>query len=231
MNNYSVYIHTTPPGKVYIGITQQDDLNRRWQNGHGYRSQRLFYRAIEKYGWSFIKHEVLFSGLTKQEAEEKEIELISKYKSTDPVHGYNCDNGGNCFGTHSEETKRKISQAELGKKNHMYGKHSWCYGKKMPPEIVEKNRLSHLGKPAHNKGKKMSEEQKEKLRRPKTEEHKRKLSEAKSIPVMCLETKEIFKNGIEAGHKYGISRGSISNAARGKTKTAGGYHWQYINED
>lgn len=230
MNDYSVYIHTTPSGKVYVGITRQENPNRRWQNGYGYRTQVLFYRAIQKYGWESIKHEVVLTGLSKEDAENKEIELIAKYKATDPRHGYNCDNGGNCFGTHSEETKKKISEAQLGEKNHMYGKHSWCYGKKMSAETIEKNRLGHLGKPSPNKGKRMTEKQKEKMHKPKTEDHKRKLSEARSRPVMCVETGEVFRNGIDAGHSCGVARGSISNAARGKTNTAGGYHWQYVNE-
>lgn len=227
MSKYFVYMHTTPANKVYIGITSQEKPERRWQYGYGYRTQTLFYRAIKKYGWKNIKHEILFAGLTKEQAEQKEIELIKKYGSTNPKLGYNCENGGNCFGSHSEETKKKISQAQLGEKNHMYGKHSWSYGKKMPPEICEKNRLAHLGKPSPNKGKKMPEEQKEKLRRPKTEEHKRKLSELKSIAVICVETGERFESGKAAGEAKGISRGSIAHVVQGRRKTAGGYHWKY----
>lgn len=32
---YTVYMHTTPNGKRYIGITAQT-VERRWQNGYGY---------------------------------------------------------------------------------------------------------------------------------------------------------------------------------------------------
>ena len=226
MNSYSVYLHITPSKKVYVGITSQANLNRRWQNGEGYRTQKRFYRAIQKYGWENIEHRIMFSGLTKQEAEEKEIQLISQFDSTSREHGYNCDNGGNCTGTHSEETKRKISAAQLGEKNHMYGKHSWCYGKKQSPELIEKNRLSHMGQPSYWKGKHLPEEAKAKLRKPKTEEHKRKLSEARSVPVICIETGEVFSSGKAAGDAMGISRGSIAQVVKGKRNTAGGYHWK-----
>ena len=106
MENYKLYIHKFPNGKVYVGITSQD-VRERWRHGEGYKDQ-LVYRAILKYGWDAISHQVLLSGMTKEEAEEKEIEFISAFKSNNPEYGYNISNGGNCSGTHSEETKRKI---------------------------------------------------------------------------------------------------------------------------
>lgn len=78
--------------------------------------------AIDKYGWENIKHEILYEGLTKEQAEQKEIELIAKYKSNDLKHGYNIANGGNCAGTMSESTKQKIAEGRMGKDNPMYGK-------------------------------------------------------------------------------------------------------------
>ena len=75
MENYKVYKHTFPNGKVYIGITQQT-LIRRWQNGKGYYKNSFISKAINKYGWENVKHEVLFENLTKEEAEQKEIEHI-----------------------------------------------------------------------------------------------------------------------------------------------------------
>ena len=38
MREYSVYKHTFPNGKVYIGITKQNPL-KRWRNGTGYKGQ------------------------------------------------------------------------------------------------------------------------------------------------------------------------------------------------
>lgn len=93
MENYTVYKHTTPSGKVYIGVTGRD-VKERWNSGHGYRRCTAFWNAIVKYGWNNIEHEILCEGLSKKEAEEKEKELISYYKSTNPDYGYNIESGG-----------------------------------------------------------------------------------------------------------------------------------------
>lgn len=114
IKNYTVYKHTTPNKKIYIGITSMAII-RRWNNGHGYRCNKYFNRAILKYGWDNIKHEILFTNLSKEEAEQKEIELIAHYKSNQRKYGYNIENGGQVHKV-SEETKEKIRKANLGKK-------------------------------------------------------------------------------------------------------------------
>lgn len=110
---YKLYKHTFPNGKVYIGITSQS-LADRFQNGHGYSQCPKMHNAILKYGWNNIEHELLLDGLTKQEAEAKEIETIALYDSV--KNGYNVDHGGNVAGTHSLETRAKISNGNKGKK-------------------------------------------------------------------------------------------------------------------
>jgi len=216
-----------PNGKIYIGITSQTDINRRWQNGYGYRNNVLFYRAIKKYGWNNIRHEILCDGLNKTAAEKMEIKLIRESKSNNSHYGYNIDNGGNCTGTHSEETKRKISEAQKGEKNHAYGKPSPMRGKKCTEEQIRKNRLSHIGQPSYWKGKTFPPEVIEKMRKPKTELHKKHLSEARSMPVICVETGEWFPSGKAAAEAKGFARGSMSHVLKGNRNTAGGYHWRY----
>lgn len=93
MSSYIVYKHSTPSGKVYIGITKQE-ANKRWKNGLGYSDCTAFNRAIKKYGWENIQHEILSSGLTKEEACDEEKRLITLYKSNNPEYGYNLTGGG-----------------------------------------------------------------------------------------------------------------------------------------
>lgn len=93
MKKYSVYMHTCPNGKVYIGITSINPL-KRWKNGQGYYKNDHFFKAIKNYGWDNIKHEILFVNLTEEEACQKEIELIASYNSNNPNYGYNNTIGG-----------------------------------------------------------------------------------------------------------------------------------------
>ena len=65
---YTVYRHTSPSGKIYIGITKHLNVKIRWCNGSSYVGCPIFYKAILKYGWDNIKHEILFNNLTKERA-------------------------------------------------------------------------------------------------------------------------------------------------------------------
>nr|DAQ12009.1 MAG TPA: intron associated endonuclease [Caudoviricetes sp.] len=120
---WTVYKHTAPNGKVYIGITGQKVKNR-WKYGYGYKGQ-IFYRAIKKYGWKNIKHEILFEGLTAKQAGEMEQHLIEKYDCIIPK-GYNFSKGGQ-YGAlgmhHSVETRKKMSESHKGKTSPRKGVH------------------------------------------------------------------------------------------------------------
>ena len=64
---------------------------------------------------------------------------------------------------HTEEAKKKISEAQKGENNSMHGKSPWNKGKKMSEEYCRKNSESHKGKPSPNKGKHLSAEIKKKI--------------------------------------------------------------------
>lgn len=134
--SYIVYKHTSPSNKVYIGITSRSP-SKRWQNGRGYITNEYFYRAIQKYGWENIKHEVLFEGLTQEEACAKEIALIAEYKSTDYHYGYNNSIGGNLgqaksvdqYTINGEYIKTYLTIAEAEIENNINGISACCNGK------------------------------------------------------------------------------------------------------
>jgi len=108
-------MHVFPNGKKYIGITAQA-LKRRFDCGRGYQTNPMK-RAIKKYGWENVRHELLFNNLEKEDAYKKEIELIEKYNTTNIENGYNISAGGS--GSNgwkaSNETKEKMRLSHTGK--------------------------------------------------------------------------------------------------------------------
>lgn len=112
-NNYIVYRHTAPNGKMYIGITKQN-TQRRWRDGFGYQKQIRFFNAIVKYGWINFKHEILLKNLTKEEACLAEEIFIAYWHLTDREYGYNSTTGGIKY-HHSEESKDLIRHKHKGR--------------------------------------------------------------------------------------------------------------------
>ena len=242
---YIVYIHTTPSGKMYAGITHQT-AEQRWRGGKGYKNNQPFYRAIKKYGWDNIKHEIIASELSYDEAAQMERDLISKYKLTDKKFGYNI-----CFGGedgwigvhHTKHAKEKMSYAKRGKP-------SPRKGVKLSEETKKRLRESHKGKyrGAPVKPKESGWKFDENGKRIFSEEHKRKISEAKKgqvrseqvrlnmskaqtktkKPVRCIDDGCEFESITEAMKKYGIDKTLIGRACKGINKTAKGLRFEYI---
>lgn len=100
---------------MYIGITSISPERRWGRNGIHYKGCVAFYNAIQKYGWDNIKHEILYSGLTRDGASSLEAFFISMYHSNNSRYGYNLTNGGITGDVMTEETKKKISESEKGR--------------------------------------------------------------------------------------------------------------------
>lgn len=58
---------------------------------------------------------------------------------------------------------------------------------------------------------------------------KKRENSKKCIPVMCIETGEVFAGAICAADKYSVRGSNINNCCRGRAHTCGGLHWQYAN--
>jgi len=227
--SYTVYKHTSPSGKVYVGITGRKP-SRRFHGGSAYRNNPHFFNAIKKYGWDSFSHDIIAEGLSKEQACELEMSLIAVLNATDPAHGYNRSRGGDktTLGYRvSDETKAKISAKALGRKN---------------PHTPEWN--AKIGD-AH-RGRKASEETKAKLRECLGERFSTPAAIAKqraNTPrgakhprakmVVCVETAEVFPTMSEAAKKYNTSRTNIGHALNGDKgqALAGGYHWRYATPE
>lgn len=212
---YCVYMHTNKiNGKKYIGITSQKP-EYRWSNGEGYRGCPYLYHAIKKYGWDVFSHEILFSGLELQEAEQKEIELIAEHKSNQKEYGYNVSNGGNCQGKMSEETKRKISDT--------------LKGRQFTEEHRKKKSQAQMGERNHRFGKHHTKDEIEKIRKANIEHPNRG-----AIPPRKVNQYDLQGNFIKTWNRMGdikrelgIRHCNISDCCRGRQKTSGGYIWRY----
>lgn len=210
---YCVYKHTSPSEKIYIGITCQKPEYRWKRNGVGYKSQTYFYRAIQKYGWDNFKHEILFENLTKKDAEKKERELITYYKSYDNKFGYNIDMGGQSIGCRSDSTKKKLSNAHKGKSYHGI-------------TIETRKLLSEMNSGENNPmfGKRHSKETREQMsinRRGKEHEWNRQ-------KVYCVELNKLFNSMKEASKEFNLSITYICGVCNGRFEKAGSYHWLYV---
>lgn len=246
MNAYCVYKHTSPSGKVYIGITKKKP-NCRWSNGLGYKTSPHFWNAIQKYGWENFSHEVLYTDLSVEDACAMEQKLIADYKATDREFGYNEKAGGQKGSALSDAVRGKISSAQ----KQFYAEH---------PEARE--RISE-----RNIGRKWTDEQREKYIRAKKGKHldisdewrkkmiaglRKRYSEdfslresatnrlrengkKHSIPVVQMDLSGVeiatFDSAMDAQRKTGAKNGNIIMCCRGKRKTAKGYKWRFANAD
>jgi group I intron endonuclease len=240
MGEYSVYMHTFPNGKVYIGITARNPIKRWGYNGNGYRYQPLVYNAILKYGWDNIKHEILFTNLLQEEAEQKEIELIAQYDSTNHDYGYNIENGGSTIGKHSEETRQKISQALT---NHTRSE-SHCRnislakkGKPMSEELKQKISEAGKGRVLDAKARENISKAKRGSLNPNYNKHpseetiKKQQATVGTKQVMQCDSEgniiKIWDSIRSASKELGIASKNIYRSCKSELK-AGGYKWQYI---
>lgn len=202
LKGYKLYRHTSPSGKVYIGITRVS-VYARWNKGRGYsRNCHIFYRAILKYGWDNIKHEVLFTNLSEERAKRLEIELIRHYKSLGI--SYNISDGGNLASsseysrTRSSETMRRL----------------W---KEKPEELLKRKGA---------KGRKASIEELRKRSRPVIQLSLKGefIAEYQSIPEASIATCTNIK-GIRNCCKGGYYCNAINKFVN--IHKAGGYIWKY----
>lgn len=236
---YVVYKHTSPSGKVYIGITGRSP-EARWKDGRGYVRHTRFGAAIKKYGWENFTHEILAENLSADEAKEMEVEFIKLYNSADRRFGYNATRGGDgCVGCNpSDEARRKMSENHCdihGANNPMYGrKHTELSKKKMSET---KKRLFAEGVLVQPK----------KPRRPSMTDDELKAyrsaimmgennpSFGKGLPVIQFsqdgEFVREYQTAREAERETGVDHTTISRCCKKKQRTAGGFRWQYKEAD
>ena len=191
-------------GKVYIGQTIQDNPNKRWKNGHNYKTCTFFARAIEKYGWDNFQHIILQQGnFSQEELNQKQQYYISFYDACNPQKGYNIISGGA-----NGISPNALSAAIKWMKNHpdfglARANDMLKWQAEHPQEIREYRRRSQ-----------------------------KKAAEARRKKVVCIETGIVYESATEAARQIPkASQSKICMVCRGQRKTCGGYHWKYYEEE
>lgn len=245
MNKYIIYCHTNKKNnKKYIGQTGQSPEKRWGKNGSEYlrKGNPYFKNAILKYGWDNFTHEILFTNLSAEEADNKEMELIKKYKTYLRDYGYNMTMGGNS-NTLTPEQKEQISKRnklywENGKFQEVICKNIYCvelnYEFKSVTEAHQKTGIDisaiiKVCKGLHNyagfspKGQPLHWLYSKDVTVQKIEDlkNKKEIIKGIQIPIMCIETQQIFHSSTEAGKYYKIHPNNIRSNIQGRQKSAG----------
>ena len=222
-------------GKIYVGQTIRPIKERFAEHETGKSKYcRAIYNAIKKYGWENFEKD--YYECPNEDLNFDEELLVSEMGTLSP-DGYNLREGGGNIGKPSEDTKKKMSEAVKGEKNHNYGKIA-------SEETKQKLSEAQRGDKSHWYGKTHTEESRQKMSRAQlgkthTEESKQKMSEAQ-LGEKNHKSKRVYQYDLE-GNFIG-SFGSNAEAARyikqkdcssinrcvhGKLKKTYGFRWSY----
>lgn len=208
--------------KVYIGQTVRP--KERWSQHKAYANNnpvQYIHRAMAKYGIDNFIFDIIATCRTLEDADETEILLIQQYDSRNKEKGYNIATGGDhawntglpaeqqpMYGkTHSEESRQKISESNMGKiipphtdewkqnmSQIMTGRISPMLGKKQSEFFKQRMSEVHSGN-TYCLGKTLSDETKQKISianigKKLSEETKEKLSIAHTGKVISEESRQ-----------------------------------------
>ena len=237
--------------KAYIGQTIRD-IHKRLEEHQQLRSSgcRAISGAIKKYGWD--NFDVEWYEVPDEDLNFYEEMLVALLGTLTPG-GYNLKEGGG-NGRPSDETRKKMSEAKLGEKHHMFGKTRTEESKQKQSDAISGKKNPMYGKTGekhHMYGKEHTEETKQKIGeansgekhymfgKEHTEETKQKIGEAqigeknhnsKKVYQYTLDGTYVdeYASGGEAARALGKSSGSsINMCACGDRQTAYGFKWSH----
>ncbi len=254
-------------GKLYIGETIQN-YKDRWRQHKNFQSQYytcpILKQAFIKYGIDNFNFEVI-QECSFDERFELEKKYIEKYNSIAPYGGYNFLPGGEGGGflgkTHSDETRKKLSEAsrkfyeenpnyyETYREKHIAAtkaagiservKNSEKYQKALaegrvggagnPPSQETREKIGQSVSKYYNS---LNEEEKflniEKHRQAMTKAVGKRVGQFELDGVTMIAE---FPTASEAERQTNFKRKNIQSNAIGRTKTAYGFIWKYLDEE
>lgn len=207
-----IYKYTSPSNRVYIGKSKNIYYYRSYKYKKlNCKSQPKLYRSLKKYGYETHQFEIL-EECTKELLNEREI--FYKKQELDKVNWdwkkvLFCDLADVGGGPRSEETKRKISKANKGRK---------------------RSKETRLKMSKSFKGKRKSEETKKRMSESKLG---KKITWSHKFNKIILQydlqgnfIKE-WKSITSASNELKLRQGDISNVCIGTNKSCGKFMWRY----
>lgn len=224
-------------GKQYVGQTIHT-VQERWANHlcrkSGCTSLR---RAIEKYGKDSFEIHPIDDAETQAELDEKERFWIKELNTLAPK-GYNLTSGGDHV-IFTEEVKNKIRLANTGRKCSEESKAKisealrgqWARGERKGHAISDDRRyeLAKYVKEHGSWNKGLPKELNHLTGKPKSQATKDKISKSLRKPILCVELDKTYDSAQSASKELGIQFSNISRCLHGRSHTAGGYHWRWID--
>jgi len=225
-----IYKITSPNGKIYIGQTINFRNRKYYYNSGDYKQQTKLHNNVLFYDWNPADTieviEECLCGKDKEIINEREKYWILFYDSF--KSGLNCNEGGhgNIGHTHSEESRKKMSDAKIG---------------------VKHSHERNLKKSESRKGKKHTNESKTKMSVIKKERMndtiKNKISiglignkngignKGGSKKVFCITNGIIYDSIKQACIELGLYDSGIIGVCKGKYKQTKGYKFEYYEEE
>ena len=213
--NYIIYkITNTANGKVYVGETCRP-IKDRWYQHHSKDSNCMkLKRAIDKYGKESFAIEQIDHAQNREEALNKEKFWIAFYKATDKKYGYNTLESGYtsankppkqvyCYETKEIYDSLGACARAIGMSTSNLN--GCCHGRRPTCKGLHYCFVGQDGKPLI-----------ETIRW--TKPHFTK--------VRCIETGDVFNCVRDAAKWLGRTEMTIFQCLKGKSKRAGGYHWE-----
>ena len=234
-------ITNTVNNKIYIGQTTREINERINEYKRGYRENHYFNQyllnSFNKYGFDCFIFEVIDNANSIEELNEKEINYIAQYNSTDRNLGYNIESGGR-NSKPSEETLIKMSESHKGIKqtedwiNKRIAKIGTEDAKKYGKEKTDEERTYlSINSPKFWQGKVRDEETRKKISETKLKQGFSILQKEINNRIVYMTniiTNEItyFESTAKAGKIINVHQSTISRWCL-KNKIIGDFKWSY----
>ncbi len=158
MKSYVYCITNLINGKRYVGKSNCPEA--RWKKHQRDASRYHLHSAIRKYGIDSFEFEIVAEFSSEEAAFTAETKLIRILRTNDRNHGYNLNEGGRGGINPSPETRKRMGQANVGRKHTEEWKQQNSVRQKGKSRSAETRKNIAAGL----LGKKLSDEHRSKLR-------------------------------------------------------------------